>query len=328
MATQVTMSEDEARVYAMQLTTSVALPMVLKSAIELGLLDIIDNAGPKARLSSANVASLLHVTSPEASSSMIDRILNILAAFSIVTCSLRSESSDGEDGKMTRVYGLAPTGRFFVKGVAFVKAHGTPIFHYVKTKPELGNMFNEAMAGMTKVSMKKLIDVYGGFNGVKVLVDVAGGTGALLNVIIQKYPKIKGVNLDLPQVISTAPSYAGIQHVGGNMFEKVPNGDAIMLRGTIHDWDDESCVKILEKCYEALEEGGKVIIFDSMLPVSANSSDECKYASQLDVLMMTVHGGGKERTEEEFRAISKAAGFKSFEIACSVNANSVIELRK
>lgn len=359
MASQFTMSEDEARVYAMQLTTSAVLPMVLKSAIELGLLDIIAKDGPQAQLSSVKIASLLHAHNPEASSLKIDRILYVLATFSIVTCSLRS-NIDGEGRKMTRVYGLAPTGRFFVRsgqgslapilelncsptimkswchlkeavlegGVAFVKAHGMPIFQYAKIKPEVNNLFNEAMSGMTNVSMKKLIDVYEGFEGVKVLVDVAGGIGALLNVIIKKYPKVKGINFDLPQVISHGPSYEGIQHVGGNMFERVPNGDAVLLRGTIHDWDDESCVNILKKCYEALEEGGKIIIIDSVLPLTAETSDACKYAAQLDMIMMATHGGGKERTEEELRAISKAAGFTRFEIVCSVNANSVIELMK
>ena len=55
-----------------------------------------------------------------------------------------------------------------------------------------------------------ILDVYKGFEGLKVLVDVGGGIGVTLNVITSKYPQIRGINFDLPHVVSDAPSYPGI----------------------------------------------------------------------------------------------------------------------
>ena len=50
--------------------------------------------------------------------------------------------------------------------------------------------------------------------------------------------------------------------VGGDFFESVPAADLYLLKFILHDWDDESCVKILRKCREALEPGGRIAIFE------------------------------------------------------------------
>ena len=54
-----------------------------------------------------------------------------------------------------------------------------------------------------------MLENYKGFEGVSTLVDVAGNIGINLNMIISKYPTIKGINFDLPHVIKDAPTYKG-----------------------------------------------------------------------------------------------------------------------
>ena len=58
--------------------------------------------------------------------------------------------------------------------------------------------------------MKKILETYDGFDGLKTLVDVGGGTGATLNMIVTKHPSIKGINFDLQHVIEDAPAYPGM----------------------------------------------------------------------------------------------------------------------
>ena len=41
------------------------------------------------------------------------------------------------------------------------------------------------------------------------MVDVGGGTGAIINMVASKYPTTKCVNFDLPHVIKEAPAYTG-----------------------------------------------------------------------------------------------------------------------
>ena len=79
----------------------------------------------------------------------------------------------------------------------------------METDPKMNKLFSEAMVSHSGIALKKVLETYEGFEGVSVLVDVAGGFGATLNMIISKYPSIKGINFDLPQVINQAPSYSG-----------------------------------------------------------------------------------------------------------------------
>jgi caffeic acid 3-O-methyltransferase len=95
------------------------------------------------------------------------------------------------------------------EGILFTKVYGTSVFEYMKTDPRWNNLLNTAMADLSEIVMKRVLETYKGFEGISLLVDVAGGTGATLNRVISMYPSIKGVNFDLPQVIKHAPSYPG-----------------------------------------------------------------------------------------------------------------------
>lgn len=104
-------------------------------------------------------------------------------------------------------------------------------FEYHGTDPRFNKVFNQGMSNHSTIIMKKILETYQGFEGLKTVVDVGGGTGATLSMILSKYPNIKGINFDLPHVIEDAPkSHPGIQHVGGDMFVSVPNGDAIFMK--------------------------------------------------------------------------------------------------
>ncbi|KAI6672512.1 hypothetical protein NL676_000418 [Syzygium grande] len=336
--------DDENISFAMQLASLAELPMVLKMAIELDLLEIMAKAGAGARLSSREIASQLPTKNPDAPT-MLDRILRLLATHSIVMCTLH----ELPDGRPERLYGIAPVCKFLTKnedgvsvaplclmnhdkvlmeswyhlkdailegGVPFNKAYGMTAFEYPRTDPRFNKLFNKAMSDVSTIIMKKVLETYKGFEGLKSVVDIGGGTGAVLNMIVSKYPSIKGINFDLPHVIANAPSCHGVEHVGGDMFVSVPTGDAIFMKWICHDWSDEHCLKFLKNCYNALLEDGKVIVTDRILPEFPDTSLATKVAFHADLIMMAHNPGGKERTEKEFEALAKAAGFKGFRIAC------------
>lgn len=94
-------------------------------------------------------------------------------------------------------------------GIPFNRAYGMTAFEYHGTDPRFNTVFNSGMHGHSTITMKKILEIYGGFEGLTSVVDVGGGTGAALNMIISKYPDIKGINFDLPHVIDEATSYPG-----------------------------------------------------------------------------------------------------------------------
>ncbi|XP_038876703.1 caffeic acid 3-O-methyltransferase [Benincasa hispida] len=350
-------SDEEAQLFAMQLASASVLPMVLKTAIELDVLEIIGRGGEGAVLSPSQIASQLSgVKNPEAHV-MLDRILRLLASYNILTYSLDTLP----DGSVQRLYGLAPVCKFLIKnhdgvsiaplclmnqdkvlmeswyhlkdavlegGIPFNRAYGMSAFEYHGTDPRFNKVFNRGMSDHSTITMKKILESYKGFEGLNSVVDVGGGTGAVLNMIVSKYPSIRGINFDLPHVIQDAPAYPGVEHVGGDMFVSVPKGDAIFMKWICHDWSDQHCLKFLKNCYDALPEHGKVIVAECILPVAPDSSLATKGVIHIDVIMLAHNPGGKERTEKEFQALSKAAGFHGFKLHCCAFNTYVMEFLK
>ncbi|CAL9760383.1 unnamed protein product [Musa acuminata subsp. burmannicoides] len=105
--------------------------------------------------------------------------------------------------------------------------------------------------------MKKLLQVYRGFDSIKVLVDVGGGIGATLHMITSGTPTSRASTSTFLMSSVRAPPYPGVEYVSGDMFIGIPSGDAIFLKWILHDWSDEHCVKILKNCWKALPEKGR-----------------------------------------------------------------------
>jgi caffeic acid 3-O-methyltransferase len=95
-------------------------------------------------------------------------------------------------------------------GIPFNKAHGMTSFEYHGKDLRFNKVFNKGMSDHSTITMKKILETYKGFEGLTSVVDVGGGTGAVLSMIVSKYPSIRGINFDLPHVIEDAPSYPGM----------------------------------------------------------------------------------------------------------------------
>lgn len=95
---------------AVRLANAVALPMVLKSALELNLIDIIAESGTGALLPVSEIAARLRTKNPDATV-MLDRMLGLLASHAILKCSLRTR----KDGEVERLYGVGPICKFLVR---------------------------------------------------------------------------------------------------------------------------------------------------------------------------------------------------------------------
>ncbi|XP_015888915.2 cathecol O-methyltransferase 1 [Ziziphus jujuba] len=348
--------------YAMQLAMSSVLSMSMQCAIELGIFDIIAKAGQEAKLSPSEIAAHMPTTNPDAPA-MLDRLLRLLASHSVLTCSLVAHDHhlNANGSNFQRLYGLSPVSKFFVTdndgvslgpymalvqdnvfltswsqlkeailhgGLPFTRAHGTHAFEYLDLDLKFSKVFNAAMCNHSTVVMKKILELYKGFEPLKQLVDVGGGLGVNLKLITSTYPHIKGINFDLPHVIKHAASYPGVEHVGGDMFAGVPRGDAIFMKWILHDWNDGNCIKLLKNCHKAIPDNGKLIVVEELLPVMPETSTAVKSTSQMDVLMMAQTPKGKERSKQEFLALATTAGFSGIRFECLICNFWVMEFFK
>ncbi|KAK6938401.1 Plant methyltransferase dimerization [Dillenia turbinata] len=352
---------------AIRLANAGVLPMVLKSAIELNVIDLLVVEGD-AYLSASEIAGRIPTKNPEAPV-LLDRMLGLLASHSIVKCRLRT----GEEGSV-REYCAEPICKFLTSltgnegegggggsgsgsvapllllhhdqvlincwyhlndvilegGIAFERAYGKMAFDYNGTDERYNKVFNQGMSNHTTMIINEMVNTYKGFDfeGLKVLVDVGGGVGVTLKIITSKYPRIKGINFDLPHVIAHAPPYSGVEHVGGDMFASIPNADAIFMKWILHDWSDEHCLKLLKNCYKALPECGKVIIVESIRPELPKNDVSSNIVFDQDLLMLAVNPGGKERTLEEYETLAINSGFAKCLVICSLYNSWVMEFHK
>lgn len=211
-------------------------------------------------------------------------------------------------------------------GTAFFRCHGYDQFEMASVDPKFNELFNKGQACTTGFVFRAVIAGYkDGFNQIQTLVDVGGGIGGSMSEIVKAYPHIQGINFDLPHVVSTAPKYDGITHVGGDMFVSIPSADAIYIKWILHDWSDDHCVKILKNCRKAIpEKTGKVIILDHVLdPEGDEPFTDIGIA--FDMILFAHNSGGKERTEENWKYLFKETGFPRYNII-KINALlSIIE---
>ena len=104
--------DEESFSRAMQLVGSVVLPMALQSATELGVFEVLKEAGEGAKLSAKDIASKISCTNPQAAS-MLDRILTLLSSHSILHSSLVSDHR--LPPTFHRLYTITPVATFFAR---------------------------------------------------------------------------------------------------------------------------------------------------------------------------------------------------------------------
>ena len=100
------------------------------------------------------------------------------------------------------------------------------------------------------------------------------------------------------------------------------------MQWILHDWSDEHCLKLLKNCRKALPDNGKVILMESILPVYPEPTTAAQGVIHLDMIMLAHYPGGKERTEREFDALAKGAGFSRSKVICGYANSWVLEFYK
>jgi SAM-dependent methyltransferase len=205
-------------------------------------------------------------------------------------------------------------------------ALGMDFFDYLEQNPSQAREFSAGMSSGTSVwapELAKLIDT----TSVRRAVDIGGANGTLLTLLQKANPALRGIVFDRPNIARDTVAHIArngfadrTEVVGGDFFKSVPPGDLYLLKFILHDWDDESCVKILRRCREALEPGGRIAIFE--LVVGDDGKDSLGVLMDLNMLAVA---NGRERTLPEFDALLQRAGLRRTAVLTADSPQSVIE---
>jgi hypothetical protein len=201
----------------------------------------------------------------------------------------------------------------------FRAVHGVDVWEYRADQPEEAAAFDAAMTGLSR-RVNAAVAAAHDFSRYGVIVDVGGGRGALLTGILAHHPGVRGVLFDQAAVVAGAePEADGIEIVGGSFFESVPEGgDAYLLKSVLHDWEDESAIRILRACRRAARAGTALLVIERQFSLPA---------TKLSDLNMLVGPGGRERTYKEYAALLAGAGYELFAETPTTTGVSVFEGR-
>lgn len=220
---------------------------------------------------------------------------------------------------------------------AFQHVYGSSIYEYMDRNPEAGAVYDRAMEDLARPvgdAVAGTVD----FGGVRSVVDVGGGSGALLKKILGAHAGLHGVCFDREDVCLRARRQlaegegAGLRDrltfVGGDFFSGVPRGaDLYILKNVLHNWNDESCLGILGSVRAALDEGRagppqRLLVIEPLLHDGRLTMP--RPMSEL-FQMVICEEGTTARTEDEFRELLRRASFRVSSVKPLQTGHVVIE---
>ena len=195
------------------------------------------------------------------------------------------------------------------------------IWGYFQEHPEASRIFGEAMTGKAQGAIAGILKVYD-FSGFRVVADIGGGHGHLIQAIVAATPNVHGVLFDQPRVVKEAEGVASdrLRVIGGDFFkDALPQADAYILMEVIHDWDDEASRKILGAVRRAARSGAKLVLIEALLPDATSPN----WPTTLDLVMLTI--GGRQRTLREYADLLRDSGFSMTRDIDTHSGISIIE---
>lgn len=215
---------------------------------------------------------------------------------------------DGFGGRMAHAWGSLLTA-VRTGAPAYHTVFSLPFWDDLQAHPEIAASFDALMGPAGHGAPDPDVLISGGWDSVRTVIDVGGGTGALLAAILREHPSVCGTLVDLPLTVARSAATfleAGVADrvttSGQSFFDPLPPGaDLYLLKNVLGDWPDREAAALLRRCAEAARPAGRVILVSGVVP------DEEPGGPPPEVLMMLLVGG-KVRTLTELRELARSAG--------------------
>ena len=183
-------------------------------------------------------------------------------------------------------------------------------------EPQAGSIFRAVMGTAPAEDYAPIARAWD-FSRAKVVADLGGGGGSLILAVLELYPQVRGMLVDLEASVEAAkPRFAEekvasrCELVVADLDESVPPGaDVYMLKHFLHGYQDAEAISVLKNCRAVIPQNGSLLIIEFILPPVVSRADtqlEGHLMSDLNMLAVT---GGKERSEVEWRTLLEAADF-------------------
>lgn len=208
------------------------------------------------------------------------------------------------------------------------KGGGESLFETLYADPARLKQFLHAMSGLSRGSNMAIAAKFP-FAGYKTVVDVGTAQGDLVVQIAKAHPHLTGAGFDLAAVGPIFEEYVEenglserVQFVPGSFFtETLPNADVITMGHILHDWDLAEKRMLIGKAYDALPEGGALIIYEALID-DDRSKNAFGLLMSLNMLIETQ--GGFDYTGADCAGWMRDAGFKETRVEHLAGPDSMV----
>ena len=214
---------------------------------------------------------------------------------------------NGIGGRMAGVWSSLP-GYIRTGQPGYHEVFGLPFWEDLAAHPDIAASFDALMGPAGHGTPDPQFEISGGWEQIRTIVDVGGGTGAMLAGILRARPGLRGVLVDLPAAVARAGEAfraAGVvdrvSTAGQSFFDPLPAGaDLYLLKKVLNDWPDRETIDILRRCAEAAGRGGRVVVLGGVAP------DDAPPVLTIEMLLL----GARTSTLAEFRELAGRAGLE------------------
>ena len=229
---------------------------------------------------------------------------------------------DGIGGRMAHTWGTlldyVRTGK-----PGYQQVFGRPFWEDLAAHPRIAAEFDALMGPVGHGIPDFDIELLDGWGQIRTVVDVGGGTGAMLASLLRRHPQARGTLVDLPGTVARADEVIASFGVAGRMtvkgqsfFDPLPAGAHLyLLKSVLNDWADEPTVAILRRCAEAARPDGTVAVLGGV------SADETPRSLGIDMLV----AGGKTSALTQFTELARRAGLEVVAARTQSSGRFVVE---
>ncbi|QBI54552.1 methyltransferase [Streptomonospora litoralis] len=198
---------------------------------------------------------------------------------------------------------------------AFAAVHGRDVYTYLDEHPGDAGLFDAGMAVGGSFA-EGLPDAYD-FAAESRVADIGGGDGSLLAELLRRHPRMHGLLQERPQVLAGARERLApyvdegrCTLLDGDFRDSVPaEADVYLLCRVLHNWDDDSCARILANCAAAMSPRSRLLIVERIIPDGRHP-----WLSRAFDVHMMVMTSGRERTAGEYEALLRPVGLRTQEL--------------
>jgi len=221
-----------------------------------------------------------------------------------------------------------------------LERYGLEYWQMLEKDDQQSRAFDAAMESISSLSLPALIADYEWGSKCTHICDIAGGKGHIVAGIVEKFPNLRAVILDRPQVASSAKEFLAkkgvqdkVQFVGGDMFQPLNDPrmklcDCFILKHIIHDWNDVASIQIMKNLAAVMKPTDHLLILEAVLNSRGKVSLEI-FKKLLDINMMAANpSGAKERRLDEYTSLLEQSGLVVNQVFATRSVVDIIETSK